>query len=156
MGQYHIPVNLDKREFIWPHGLGDGLKLGEQIGAYAGVASALHVLLAASVRGGARGGGDYEHPVAGRWAGDRIAIIGDYATDHDLPHNQVDKDDPPPSRIYALCVPDGYGSSVLPEDRFTDITALVRDALRAILGVEYVAPAYADNPATAWLDVVKG
>ena len=32
MGQYHLTVNLDKHEFIHPHQLGDGLKLGEQCG----------------------------------------------------------------------------------------------------------------------------
>jgi hypothetical protein len=26
MGQYHLTVNLDKNEFIHPHGLGDGRK----------------------------------------------------------------------------------------------------------------------------------
>jgi len=36
MGQYWKPVNLTKREFINPHFLGAGLKLGEQVGTYPG------------------------------------------------------------------------------------------------------------------------
>jgi hypothetical protein len=35
----------------------------------------------------------------GRWAGDRIALVGDYATDGDLPPG----DNPPASAIYELC-----------------------------------------------------
>ncbi|SMB96834.1 hypothetical protein SAMN00808754_1677 [Thermanaeromonas toyohensis ToBE] len=109
MGQYHIVVNLDKKEFISPHKLGDGLKLLEQMNSHGGTMAALWVLLACS---NGRGGGDIPDGVdykfderknkvvevvpdreyrrlakeyIGRWAGDRIAIIGDYADDSDLP-----------------------------------------------------------------------
>jgi hypothetical protein len=43
MGQYHVVVNLTKREFIHPHKLGSGLKLWEQIasGANGGTGAAL-------------------------------------------------------------------------------------------------------------------
>ena len=79
MGQYHITVNLDKREFINPHLLGDGLKLWEfGSSGDGGVMMALSMLLACS---NGRGGGDYpdhNEDVIGRWAGDRIAIVGDY------------------------------------------------------------------------------
>jgi len=109
MGQYHLVVNLSKREFLDPHKLGDGLKLLEQMNSHGGVMAALWVLLACS---NGRGGGDIPDGVAyefrddpprvaevipdpeyrqlaqnyiGRWAGDRIAIVGDYAEDGDLP-----------------------------------------------------------------------
>jgi hypothetical protein len=114
MGQYHMVVNLTKREYINPHKLGSGLKLWEQIanGANGGTGAALLVLLAAS---NGRGGGDLdvednwhgpecEFPrdnaqpgpmpetyseiakrTVGRWAGDQIAVVGDYAEDGDLP-----------------------------------------------------------------------
>lgn len=85
MGQYHIPVNLDKREFIDPHTLGNGLKLWEQGASQFGVTAALHALLAVS---NGRGGGDYvdgHEEFIGRWGGDRIAIVGDYAEEGDLP-----------------------------------------------------------------------
>lgn len=82
MGQYHLTVNLDKKEFLDPHKLGDGLKLWEQINSHGGVCAALLLLLACS---NGRGGGDVEeHPIVGRWAGDRIAVVGDYAEDTDL------------------------------------------------------------------------
>lgn len=93
MGQYWIPVNLDKREFINPHKLGCGLKLLEMLGAGPGVGSAMIVLTAAMPT--RRGGGDLHLPAPGtygriaertigRWAGDRIALVGDYAEAGDL------------------------------------------------------------------------
>lgn len=103
---------MTKKEFIDPHKLGAGLKLGEQLGGHVG--SAL-VILCAAMRE-RRGGGDFdwdsnyygpergnspEHnmnggPVIeeyndvakrtiGRWAGDQIALVGDYAENSDLP-----------------------------------------------------------------------
>jgi hypothetical protein len=81
MGQYHYLVNLDKREFVHPHKLGDGLKLREH--SEQGVMGAMHVLVCAPE---ARGGGDYPEcaGVVGRWHGDRVALVGDYAEDSDL------------------------------------------------------------------------
>lgn len=112
MGQYHMPANLDRKEFLYPHVFGDGLKMMEFTVSANGTMQGLGLLLAASNRGGARGGGDL-HPwsrgdsygderetpitrskeyegllmdhVVGRWAGDRIAIIGDYHEDDDVP-----------------------------------------------------------------------
>lgn len=111
MGQYWMPVNLDKKEFVDPHKLGSGLKLVEQLGTHVGTAL---IILTAAYREH-RGGGDLDleenwhgpertipphntepgpmpegYPdlakqVIGRWAGDRIAIVGDYAEDSDLP-----------------------------------------------------------------------
>lgn len=81
MGQYHYVVNLDKREYLHPHRLGDGLKLLEFGDSRSGTMLALSVLLAAQNVGGARGGGDLnsDDPVVGSWASDRIVIAGDYA-----------------------------------------------------------------------------
>ena len=106
MGQYWKPVNLTKREFINPHRLASGLKLWEIL-SNDHVGKALVVLTAAMPE--PRGGGDLqENPTIGRWAGDQIAIIGDYAKDSDLASSPV-----PASEIYGLCgEPDG----------FTDIT----------------------------------
>lgn len=124
MGQYWLPVNLDKKEFIHPHKLGAGLKLWEQLANHPGTGAALIILTAAMPE--PRGGGDLdleenwhgperkfpEHstepgPMSedystiakrtiGRWAGDRIALIGDY----------ID------SQIYEACV----------EGKYTDIS----------------------------------
>lgn len=110
MGQYWIPVNLDKHEYISPHKFGAGLKLWEQLASHPGTGAALIILCAAQRE--QRGGGDLdlesnwhgsertlpEHnatpgpggyaevarAVIGRWAGDRIALVGDYAEASDL------------------------------------------------------------------------
>lgn len=83
MGQYHVLVNFDKKEIIHPHTLGQGLKLWEQMWGPPGVPFALHILLACS---NGRGGGDFhvDSPLIGSWAGDRIAVVGDYAEDSDI------------------------------------------------------------------------
>lgn len=84
MGQYHITINLDKREYINPHKIGLGLKLLEQIGFAGSTGDILMMLLACS---NDRGGGDIQtkHPeLIGRWAGDRIAVVGDYCKRDDI------------------------------------------------------------------------
>ncbi len=106
MGQYWMVCNLDKKEFISPHKLGCGLKLWEQLANHPGTGAALIILCAAMPE--QRGGGDLmleDEPgfvgdlkraagvsyseiakrTIGRWAGDRIAIVGDYAKRDDLP-----------------------------------------------------------------------
>lgn len=109
MGQYWYPVNLDKKEYVDPHKLGSGLKLGEQLSARPGTGSALVILCAAMP--GPRGGGDLDLALAartiGRWAGDRIALVGDYAEDGDLPAEFM------ASTIYERCQ----------EGAYTDISA---------------------------------
>jgi hypothetical protein len=90
MGQGHRIANLDRKEFVNPHALGDGYKLGEFGRNGDGSMAGLALLLAGSVRGGARGSGDFaarrgvSQVLAGRWAGDRVAIIGDYAEPGDV------------------------------------------------------------------------
>lgn len=102
MGQYHLVVNLDKREYLHPHQLGDGLKLMEQaMSGPGGTGSALLLLLAVSNDETGRGGGDFHvagfSDVIGRWGGDRIALVGDYAEPQDL----AEGDDA--ELIYNLC-----------------------------------------------------
>ena len=120
MGQYWYPVNLDKKEYIMPHKLGAGLKLWEQLANHPGTGAALIILCAAMPE--ERGGGDLSldwhddeelteeakktcgvnyaavaRRTIGRWAGDRIALVGDYAEKGDLPP-EFDAD-----LIYDLC-----------------------------------------------------
>ncbi len=79
MGQYHKVYNLDKREMIHAHEIGNGLKLLEQCGPGSDptTSDAVWLLLANS---NGRGGGDARpHPMIGRWAGDRLVVQGDYA-----------------------------------------------------------------------------
>ncbi len=73
MGQYYTICNLDKKEFLDPHRFGTGIVLAGIGRTGDGVMSGLTILLALSGRGAHRGG-----PIYGRWAADRIAIIGDY------------------------------------------------------------------------------
>ena len=77
MGQYFYVINLTKKEYLYPHKFGDGLKLMEFGASGRGTMLGLALLLRQSSEGG---GGDYhgEHEYLGRWAGDQIAIVGDY------------------------------------------------------------------------------
>lgn len=77
MGQYHIVVNLDKKQYLHPHRLGDGLKLMEFGASSGGTMMALAVLLADS-NSGSGGDIDSDDPLVGSWAGDRIVVTGDY------------------------------------------------------------------------------
>lgn len=129
MGQYHLIIDLDAREFLDPHQLGAGLKAWEQIANRASTPQALFVLLTCS---NGRGGGDFkpyvaqnDEPVIGRWAGHRIAVVGDYAEDGDF----ASLTDEPVSHLYDRCR-DGH---------YRDITALVRPVLARELGLRFIA-----------------
>lgn len=85
MGQYHGLFNLDKKEMVFPHELGFGAKQWEHTGFAGSLSDVLYALTAFKV---ARGGGDFPDDggvFKGRWHGDRVAVIGDYALMHDLP-----------------------------------------------------------------------
>ncbi|MFH8107841.1 MAG: hypothetical protein QXJ25_02345 [Candidatus Aenigmatarchaeota archaeon] len=77
MGQYFILVNLNKKEYIDPFYIGSGAKFLEV--CWNNVGKLLVYLLRKSDE---VGGGDVEEPeklqYCGRWAGDRIVLIGDY------------------------------------------------------------------------------
>jgi hypothetical protein len=89
MGQYFKAVNLDKREVVCPWCIGGGAKLWEWAANAQG--SIFTLLLRKSDEGG---GGDYYgyhrgcgeggpitcpvSRIAGRWADDRVALVGDY------------------------------------------------------------------------------
>lgn len=133
MGQYWKPVNLDKCEYIDPHKLGSGLKLREQFGTHPGTGVALLMLLAAMPE--ARGGGDPQpNSIIGRWAGDRVALVGDYTVDADLPEH------PGVGDIYQRCC----GST---EGAYTDIT----DAVCAMIEREFEGKFVGDG----WRDFVR-
>jgi len=120
MGQYWLPVNLDKKEFFNPHHFGTGEKLVSHLTSRE--ISAAWVILLAAERN-ERGGGDFHLDftdldptykeraarIIGRWAGDHVAVVGDYAEDGDLApeHNA--------SAIYKACW-DGDGWQDISED----------------------------------------
>lgn len=126
MGQYHKLVNLDKREFVHPHQLGDGLKAWEQFASGPGGIGSAMILL--TVCPDPRGGGDLpEGPFMGRWHGDRVLLVGDYAESDDF---DFDTD---PSLIYQLTSDDqvikGLSAEAVETLRFTDITVGVRKVM---------------------------
>ena len=77
MGQYHKIVNIDKKQYVNPCTLGEGYKLLEFGCTGTGTMTGLAILLACS---NGRGGGDLysNNNIIGSWAGDRLAIVGDY------------------------------------------------------------------------------
>lgn len=89
MGQYHILVNLTRKEFVTPSGFGYGLKQAEHFSGFG------RVLYALTMVPKARGGGDIfpddieqlnqEYVFLGRWLGNKVAVVGDYSCDSDLP-----------------------------------------------------------------------
>ena len=75
MGQYFKAVNLDKKEYVCLGKIGGVAKLWEWcVNTQAGI---FPFLLRKSSEGG---GGDVnkDYETAGRWAGERVVLIGDY------------------------------------------------------------------------------
>lgn len=187
MGQYWYPVNLDKKEFIHPHKLGTGLKLWEQLANHPGIGAALIVLMAAmpEARGGGDfdldanwHGPEREVPgkhnagpgpmptkypaiakaVIGRWAGDRVVLVGDYAKNGDLPKAKRRPGDLPFSKVFSACHPktkevvndDSIGASYRNREgryvhyvetapaKFTDISEMVAKVIEHELNGEFV------------------
>jgi hypothetical protein len=69
MGQYFLPVNLTKKQYLHPHHMGEGLKFGEFPHTILGLT---YLLADGEGMSDALG-------ITGSWAGDQIVIIADYA-----------------------------------------------------------------------------
>lgn len=77
MGQYFLLVNKSKKEYICPHCIECGAKLWEWCASIqSGIA--LYLLRTSSERGGGDIDDIKDYPSAGRWAGDKIYLVGDY------------------------------------------------------------------------------
>ena len=81
MGQSYTVINLDKNQKLDPRAFDDGRKLEELACSSCGTMTALALLLAV---GNGRGNGDCDEAadpdhLIGSWAGDRVAIVGEYA-----------------------------------------------------------------------------
>ena len=90
MGQYFIPVNYDKKQFLHPHKLGDGLKIVEFAGSTTSAALTFLLANPLSQSSDFRMPNDLQLPydskqLAGSWAGDRIEILGDYHDNENHP-----------------------------------------------------------------------
>ncbi|KAA1258576.1 hypothetical protein LF1_10980 [Rubripirellula obstinata] len=107
MGQYFKPVNTDKKEFVCPWCIGGGAKLWEWAANRQGAVFTLLLRQSGCTGGGDYGGQEPQvvelkdgdniadiiakgvvregmsmpipnESIVGRWAGDRVALIGDY------------------------------------------------------------------------------
>lgn len=124
MGQYHKLVNVDKKEYLDPHSIGLGVKQWEHQSEarwplYGSLSDAMYILTMTSP---ARGGGDMPaSEISGRWAGDRVMVVGDYTEDEDLPAHFM------AGQLYHLA-----------DSTYTEIGAEVREAFTTIYGIEWV------------------
>lgn len=76
MGQYFIAVNETKKEWVSPWDIGGVGKLWEWCAnAWAGI---FPYLLRKSSEGGGGDIDDENAKYAGRWAGDKVSLVGDY------------------------------------------------------------------------------
>lgn len=124
MGQYHLLVNVDKREYLNPSSIGLGSKQWEhQSGPgweiCGSLSDAMYILTMTSPN---RGGGDMpsHHDISGRWAGDRVMVVGDYTEDEDLPAHFM------ASQLYHVA-----------GDTYTEIGAEVREAFTNIYRIDW-------------------
>lgn len=119
MGQYHAFVNFTKREYVRPWPLGSGAKCREQVNWPYSPSTALFMLLTGAVKGGARGGGDFrsENPLIGLWAGDKVAVVGDYSEREDYPNVSA--------KEYKVMMNSVWGD----KEVYTDISDRVREMM---------------------------
>lgn len=68
MGQYFRIVNIDRSEYLDPAGFGDGAKLAQFAWGSGRTMTALALLLSSPKK---------DDEVVGRWAGDRVVLLGD-------------------------------------------------------------------------------
>lgn len=151
MGQYHMPINITKGQFLHPHDFGDGLKLLE-FGSGGYTMTALAFLLSTS---NGLGGGDLFIPedapdvikdLIGSWAGDKIVIVGDY----DGPSFMNKKQKDVAENLYRLCCDEDEVEDIeaLKGQEFKNISGL---CIQALLADKYIAdelkqPRYESNP----------
>lgn len=102
MGQYFILANLDKKEYLSSHMMGSGSKEIEICANYGLANVAMFMMAMGDTDGGA---------VRGRWAGDRVVLVGDY-----------DK-----SGIYQ---------DIKEENGWTDVSESTLDAFNDFIGME--------------------
>ena len=115
MGQYHKLINITKKEFVVGHDIGINLKHYEQIGFEGSMADVLYCLMIAQGNE-RRGGGDVDgHKAIGRWAGDQVAIVGDYYTE--------DTDNPFLKNLYDIVEDDKH---------YKNISSSIRAMLRVV------------------------
>lgn len=150
MGQYHIVANLTKKQFVNPSGLGLGVKQAEHFFGERNIGQAIYLLTCVPER---RGGGDIivgDFKFIGSWLGDRIAVVGDYSVDEDLPSypgfgNVYRECSDRLDLMYDCC---GIGKTKDLDNPWRDITADLAIEMSECLEVEIIPQ---DHP-TLWPD----
>jgi hypothetical protein len=116
VGQYWVVANLDAVECLTPT---RSLKLRDQASTIASPVNLLPALIATGTGHEADVAADGS-PMVGRWAGQRIAFIGDYAADDDLPAEWRAGD------LFGRCY----------DGTLREITTVIDPMSRRLLGVE--------------------
>lgn len=119
MGQYFYLTNFDKKQYIYAHGIGNGLKIAEQTGFKYSVQKAGRLLLSKP---------DSRHPLIGAWRGDHVAFLGDEGGCRAL-----DGYRPAPCPV-VLVNQDDFTAF---RDTLEDISPLVREMFLSLYGVSY-------------------
>ena len=109
MGQYHKLINVTKKEYVSGFDIGMMAKHYEQIGFQGAMADVLYCLMIAQGND-YRGGGDVSgHKLIGHWAGDHVAIVGDYYEEK--------KDNPKYRNLYHIVDDDRHYKNISPSIR---------------------------------------
>jgi hypothetical protein len=133
MGQYFYLVNLDKKQFVHAHEIGNGLKIGEQTGWKYSTEEAAKLLVADRSE---------KHPLIGEWKGDRIGFAGDYGgafavagvpLDGELAGDNAEA-------VYHACQNDEEGEV----GKWTNISASVREMMSTVFGIRYEGDGWMD------------
>ena len=112
MGQSFAIYNLDKSQVIRPGRFNDGDRFREFASSSCGVLLALATLLAHDNQ---HGGIHSTHEIIGTWAGDRIAIIGEYADLSDFEEDLGRFTDISEHILQAICEDDTLKTRLLKE-----------------------------------------
>lgn len=135
MGQYFALVNLDKKQWIHAHRIGNGLKIGEQTNWKYSTEVVAGLLMQEME--------DESNSLIGSWHNDRrVGFVGDYGDSHavgEVPLHQELIDDA--EKIYSQREADG--------DDWTELSDQVRAMMTQKFGVQY------ENKGCGWLDIVE-
>lgn len=135
MGQYHRPINPAKCEFLHAPNLNTGQKMVEMLFSQARVNAALAALV--SVQPGNAPADLANAWGVGRWAGDRLFMVGDYTEETDLP----DWQGLPLNELFDACDARLLPPQEGPRDpeAFYNIAPAMRGAIEQGCSVRFVA-----------------
>jgi hypothetical protein len=137
VGQYHRPVNLTTKEFLYTHQLDCGLKAWEIIANGESICAAIAALVAVNPGNGPADLGN--SPWVGRWAGHRLLCVGDYAENDDA-KNIRGYEGPPLGDLYGMCDDDNLipEKGVKDPNTFYNITPHMRGLIEQACSVRFL------------------